>query len=401
MRNVRNGYVSVNRERLADAVERIKQKNGFTTNADVCRSLNVSTHALNAIIRGDTNSIREELLRAIAARTVYRKGGETIEDKIRYLCEETPVARQRGGTQSAASIKEVVERKAAMKTQGRKGCKSTKICISIRPKNYEFVRVLGGMTGRNMTEVINEIIDEYRQQHPTLISTAQEALNNALDDVNENPERNATDCQSADQIQKARPSKVDGITYRSRSEAHVHCWLKRLEIEHIYEPKRIYLPDLRRDYLPDFNLPALGMYLEVKGFMYKEDAQRITSFVLQQSTPVLIVNLTWSKENGSTPTFRLITREDVVAEGVNAIKCTDTNDRGGTPEPSSTTCLMRCMRCGRIYFSNTGSRCDVCGAFGNPIMRGTGEPIIEDSKVLEAYHKCGKDHIDDAETETA
>lgn len=81
--------------------------------------------------------------------------------------------------QGNADPKEIATRKAAMQTQGRKGCKANKICISISPLNLDFVRVVSQTTGRTVTGLINDILDEYRQQHPDAFMQAR-AIMDAL-----------------------------------------------------------------------------------------------------------------------------------------------------------------------------------------------------------------------------
>lgn len=78
--------------------------------------------------------------------------------------------------QSTATLKEQAERKDTMRTQGRKGCKAARLNISINPKNKEFLNFLSRATGKPITHLINEIVDEYRQQHPEVMEAAQAVI---------------------------------------------------------------------------------------------------------------------------------------------------------------------------------------------------------------------------------
>lgn len=75
--------------------------------------------------------------------------------------------------QGTASPEERAERLEDMRTQGRKGCKSTRINMAISPTNYEYVKVMAGVTGRSITKTVNEIIAQHRQDHPEMYEKAK------------------------------------------------------------------------------------------------------------------------------------------------------------------------------------------------------------------------------------
>lgn len=77
------------------------------------------------------------------------------------------------GQQGTASPQERAERLKEMKTQGRKGCKASRINLAFSPDNYEFIKVLSKASGRNMTEFTNAIIAAYRNEHPELLEQAR------------------------------------------------------------------------------------------------------------------------------------------------------------------------------------------------------------------------------------
>src|SRR5919206_4549986 len=56
---------------------------------------------------------------------------------------------------------------------------------------------------------------------------------------------------------------VNGVAYRSRTEARWAVFFDGIGIQHSYEPERIKLSN-GESYLPDFYLPELSAFFEVK-----------------------------------------------------------------------------------------------------------------------------------------
>ena len=77
------------------------------------------------------------------------------------------------GQQGTASPQEAAERAANLKTQGRKGCKATRINMAFTPDNHEFIKVMSRLTGKTMTEFANLCIERYRTEHPELYEQAK------------------------------------------------------------------------------------------------------------------------------------------------------------------------------------------------------------------------------------
>lgn len=80
-------------------------------------------------------------------------------------------------THTTASAQEATERKAKLQTQGRKGCKATRINMAFTPDNHEYIKTMSKISGMSMTEYINMIIAEYRENNITLFEQAQALLN--------------------------------------------------------------------------------------------------------------------------------------------------------------------------------------------------------------------------------
>ena len=81
------------------------------------------------------------------------------------------------GQQGTASPQEQAERAAELKTQGRKGCKATRINMAFSPENHQFIKVMAKASGKTMTEFTNLVIAAYRREHPEIMEQANAFLN--------------------------------------------------------------------------------------------------------------------------------------------------------------------------------------------------------------------------------
>ena len=82
-------------------------------------------------------------------------------------------ATSKKGQQGTASPQEVTERQEALQTQGRKGAKAIRINMAFTPSNHEFIKVMSKATGLTMTELTNQVIEAYRNEHPEFMEKAQ------------------------------------------------------------------------------------------------------------------------------------------------------------------------------------------------------------------------------------
>ena len=81
----------------------------------------------------------------------------------------TPSTLDRGtskkGQQATASPEEQADRAETLKTQGRKGCKATRINMAFTPDNHDFIKTMAKIRGETMTAYTNYIIKQYREEH--------------------------------------------------------------------------------------------------------------------------------------------------------------------------------------------------------------------------------------------
>lgn len=105
--------------------------------------------------------------------------------------------------------------------------------------------------------------------------------------------------QIGDVIQ-AIPTRYNGFTFRSRLEARWAVFFDEIKVKYEYEPEGFdfsgyphideFLTPGDRYYLPDFWLPTLKTYIEIKPLVSPVDfAAVIKAFILSQDHEVLII----------------------------------------------------------------------------------------------------------------
>lgn len=77
--------------------------------------------------------------------------------------------------------KEYTEQEAAeiaetMHTTGRKGVKLPRINLAFSPSNYKYIEIMSRVRGENLTQFVNKIIQEHREQHGDIYEKAQEFI---------------------------------------------------------------------------------------------------------------------------------------------------------------------------------------------------------------------------------
>lgn len=85
---------------------------------------------------------------------------------------------------------------------------------------------------------------------------------------------------------KAIPTKYNDILFRSRLEARWAVYFDLMGIEYLYEPEGYNLDGVY--YLPDFYLPKVSMFAEVKPFDFSpEEYNKARLLVIHSRMPVL------------------------------------------------------------------------------------------------------------------
>lgn len=84
-------------------------------------------------------------------------------------------------------------------------------------------------------------------------------------------------------------TRYAGCRFRSRLEARWAVFFDRLGIKWLYEPQGFEVGERRRRYLPDFHLPDLGTWVEVKGTRDDLDLELIAEAVMGPCSPIMMV----------------------------------------------------------------------------------------------------------------
>ena len=89
------------------------------------------------------------------------------------IAQSTADVKKRGPrrTYNEQEAREIAE---TMKTSGRKGVKMPRVNFAFRPSIYEYVVIMSRVTGMNMTEFINKVLEEHMEEHKDLYNKALE-----------------------------------------------------------------------------------------------------------------------------------------------------------------------------------------------------------------------------------
>lgn len=94
-------------------------------------------------------------------------------------------------------------------------------------------------------------------------------------------------------MEKIKPieTEYNGYRFRSRLEARWAVFFDAIHMEYVYEPEGFELSKGER-YLPDFYLPSIDYYVEVKGFNEHivDDIIKVEQFVREKHTAVIILS---------------------------------------------------------------------------------------------------------------
>ena len=92
------------------------------------------------------------------------------------VIKDIEIGTTHAGVQSEPDPEEVATRKSEMRTQGRKNCELSRINMAFTPENYDFIRVMSKSTGKSMTQCVNLMLSEYRDNHMDFFTEANELL---------------------------------------------------------------------------------------------------------------------------------------------------------------------------------------------------------------------------------
>lgn len=73
------------------------------------------------------------------------------------------------GQQSIVTKEEAEARAAEMKTQGRTGCKASRINMAFTPDNMAFIQAGASLYHMTMTKFCNKVLAKYSEEHPEIM----------------------------------------------------------------------------------------------------------------------------------------------------------------------------------------------------------------------------------------
>ncbi len=88
--------------------------------------------------------------------------GRVYDTIAEATAQETRKERKTYNEQEAAEILE------SGKTSGRKGLKIPRMNLGLTPSNAEYIQTMARATGQNMTDFVNGIIKQHRDEHGEL-----------------------------------------------------------------------------------------------------------------------------------------------------------------------------------------------------------------------------------------
>ena len=111
-----------------------------------------------------------------------QSGNSSIYDAIAEATAPATDQEEQAGrkTRKEYSAAEADEFKNQMKTSGRKGVKLQRINLAFTPESYEYVQIMGRVSGEGMTAFINKALKQHREEHRDLYERAIE-FRDALD----------------------------------------------------------------------------------------------------------------------------------------------------------------------------------------------------------------------------
>lgn len=105
----------------------------------------------------------------IVTSPVYNTIAEATADT--QEAQETKPKRKPRRTYTEQEAAEALDK---MQTAGMKGVKLSRINMAFSPSNYDFVVTMSRVTGQNLTQFVNKVMDEYRAEHKDIYDKALE-----------------------------------------------------------------------------------------------------------------------------------------------------------------------------------------------------------------------------------
>lgn len=129
----------------------------------------------------NVNPVYSAIAEATAAEQLP---GQMTIDNSGNITEETPAAAAQEVIEAAEEQKkqykarrtyteaEAQEALESLQTSGKKGVKLPRINLAFTPANYEFIKIMAQVRGQNLTEFVNDVLREARENHADIYEQA-------------------------------------------------------------------------------------------------------------------------------------------------------------------------------------------------------------------------------------
>lgn len=181
-----------------------------------------------------------------------------------------------------------------------------------------------------------------------------------------------------------------GDRFRSRLEARYAVFFDTLGIKYSYEPEGYKLGGvINSHYLPDFYMPELNCFFEVKGLMTEDDMGKILKFasaIVGDHKHIFVGGPYFEKDMIMTPSWVPVPFKDEFAWHL--------EDAG----------ILTCERCGATFFADLGQfeyNCPICNLeidYGYMLTRWSSDEQWEQSKIYPAILKAKQARFEHGET---
>lgn len=120
--------------------------------------------------------------RLFSANDAEQEAANTQKGNMTQEAQPTHKAKEVSQEQRAKDIEDMtamIEAAEARKTAGRKGFKMQRLNISLTPSEFEYVRIMAGITGKSQTRFIGDLISREAERNADAFNKAKEIIENA------------------------------------------------------------------------------------------------------------------------------------------------------------------------------------------------------------------------------
>lgn len=178
--------------------------------------------------------------------------------------------------------------KIGLRSAGNKYCSGKRWVLTDEQKSAMSAR----MKGRKLSESTRHKMSESQKKRPPRRKGYKVELTSSQREVRSRKAATNLAHQNNFHHFKSVPTVYGNIRFRSRSEARLAEYFDRVEVKWNYEPcilKWVDQHGCMRSYLPDFYLPDLDIYVEVKGWLPDGTVEKLESVELVNNVVVKLV----------------------------------------------------------------------------------------------------------------